>query len=581
MASLTHPDPPAPPASSTRLGPRAAGPLLAALVVFAGAAPGLLAMPVLDRDEARFIQSTAQMLESGDIVDPRFQDASRDKKPVGTNWVQAAAVRLTSSAQARAVWAYRLPSLLAGMAAAAAAAWGAQAFFRPWRAAAAGVALGGGALLSSEAFVAKADALLCAGVTLSLAGFAHLYAAADRGEDGRAGDRAAVWLGLALALMVKGPVGPVVLGCAMLTLWAVDRKAPWARRMSWRWGLLFLLGVAGPWTAAVTVSGDGGFWVGSLGGDIAAKLAAVREGHRGWPGFYLALAPVLMFPATALLPAAAVYGWRHRRAPAVRFSLAWLAPMWLLFELAPTRLPHYTLPLYGAVALLMAGALGHAAGRWSRWSGAALSGAAALVLATAALAAALRFGDGGSALTAAGVTAALTLAAGVAGAVGVLAGRPGADLSGRLSWLCAAVGLGVAAHVAASAWLAPALDDLWPSRAAARLVARAGLDPRNGLTPGPVAVAGYAEPSLVFRLGSDTDLLDGEGAAEALEAGRPALVEARQAQAFLARLRRDGAVARRVGEVRGLDYSDGRPVVLDLWMLRGAQSGRSDAQPSG
>ncbi|MGC1303959.1 MAG: hypothetical protein WA840_16455, partial [Caulobacteraceae bacterium] len=124
----------APPASGN-WGPQVLGPLLAALVVLIAALPGLARMPTLDRDEARFAQSSAQMLESGDFIDPRFQDESRDKKPVGVNWLQAAAVKLVSSETARQIWPYRLPSLLGAMAAAAACAWAAQAFFRPWRAA--------------------------------------------------------------------------------------------------------------------------------------------------------------------------------------------------------------------------------------------------------------------------------------------------------------------------------------------------------------------------------------------------------------------------------------------------------------
>ncbi len=83
-----------------------------------------------------------------------------------------------------------------------------------------------------------------------------------------------------------------------------------------------------------------------------------------------------------------------------------------------------------------------------------------------------------------------------------------------------------------AACLRPALRAWRPPSEAARLIARAGLDPRNGVTPGQVAVAGYAEPSLVFLLGSDPELDIGAGAAQALEVGRPALVEQRQATAF-------------------------------------------------
>ncbi len=59
------------------------------------------------------------MLETGDIVDVRFQD----KTPVRINWLQAVSVRVASAVERREVWAYRLPFLLGAMAATAARTW--------------------------------------------------------------------------------------------------------------------------------------------------------------------------------------------------------------------------------------------------------------------------------------------------------------------------------------------------------------------------------------------------------------------------------------------------------------------------
>ena len=99
------------------------GPALAALVAFLAGLPGLLAVPPLDRDESRFAQATAQMLESGDFTVIRYQDEPRFKKPVGIHWLQAASVSVLSNPEDREIWAYRIPSLLGAMLAAAACAW--------------------------------------------------------------------------------------------------------------------------------------------------------------------------------------------------------------------------------------------------------------------------------------------------------------------------------------------------------------------------------------------------------------------------------------------------------------------------
>src|SRR5258707_1190586 len=74
--------------------------------------PGITAMPPLDRDEARFMQATRQMVESGDLLQIRFQDEARNKKPVGIYWLQSASVAVFSTPTSTEAWPYRLPSLL-------------------------------------------------------------------------------------------------------------------------------------------------------------------------------------------------------------------------------------------------------------------------------------------------------------------------------------------------------------------------------------------------------------------------------------------------------------------------------------
>jgi 4-amino-4-deoxy-L-arabinose transferase-like glycosyltransferase len=45
--------------------------------------PGLTSIPPTDRDEARFMQATKQMIETGDYINIHFQDEPRNKKPAG------------------------------------------------------------------------------------------------------------------------------------------------------------------------------------------------------------------------------------------------------------------------------------------------------------------------------------------------------------------------------------------------------------------------------------------------------------------------------------------------------------------
>jgi 4-amino-4-deoxy-L-arabinose transferase-like glycosyltransferase len=539
------------------------GPLLAALIAIVAGSFSLFTLPPLDRDESRFAQATAQMLEGGDLVMIQYQDQPRFKKPVGIHWLQAAAVSTLSSAGAREIWAYRLPSLLGAAIAAAALAWGVAGFYGPRAGLFAGAILAASGLLSTEASIAKTDAVLCGAVTLAMAAMARLYAAARGGPATGFWTRLAFWAGLAVGLLDKGPIAPAVVLMAGLALWAWDRDGAWLgrRRLNWGWGLLLVGLVFLPWAAAITVATDGAFWSTAVGGDLAPKLRGGQEGHGAPFGYYTVLAPFLIFPGSLLLPGAAVLAWKRRHEAGVRFALAWLIPTWLMFELLPTKLVHYTLPAYGALAWLMAAAVAGPdappIGRIARIVGAAFSGLAALLFAAIAIVGLKQYGDRSDAFAAI-LTAVLYLAAGGAGAVLLLRKR-------GFRALIAALALGVLAHGMLAGVLLPRLEPLWLSKRAADLVRQAALDPRTGLAQGPIEVAGYAEPSLVFALGTKTGLDDAGEAAEGVAQGRPAIVEKREDAAFQAALAARHATARSVGSVSGVDYSNGDAMTLTVY----------------
>ena len=534
------------------------GPAVAALIAFLAGLPGLMAMPPLDRDESRFAQATAQMLESHDFVVIQFQDAPRFKKPVGIHWLQAASVSTFSSPEARQIWAYRIPSLLGAMLAAAACVWGAAAFFNARTTLIAGALLGASFLLSTEAFIAKTDAMLAGVTTLAMAALARLYSARNGGP---AAGPAAIWLfwtGIALATLIKGPVGPMVALLAIVALILADRRAGWLGQMQWWWGLMIVLAVVGPWAGAVTVATDGGFWSQAVGSDLAPKLAGGQETHGAPFGYHTLLTPILAFPMTLLLPAAVIGAWRWRQEPGVRFAMAWLIPTWILFELLPTKLPHYTLPTYGALAWLAARALAEPMGVVSRWMGAGLCALAGLALAGGVVYLLSLYGDP-SDLWAATLTAGLLAGAGLVGAGLFIRKAPVAATAAALT-------LGVLGHGALAAGLAPRLEPLWLSARLEQAMGDNRLLPRQGVAEAPVAVAGFAEPSLVFALGTATELDGPDEAARAVVENRPAIVEDHEEAAFRAALKARGGRAEEVAKIEGLNYSKGDPMTLRVYV---------------
>ncbi|GAA0646045.1 ArnT family glycosyltransferase [Brevundimonas lenta] len=536
------------------------GPVLAALVALFAGLPVLMLLPPLDRDESRYAQATSQMLESGDYVDIRFQQDPRWKKPVGIYWMQAAAVAATSNVENRDIQPYRIPSILGAMLAAAACAWAGAAMFGQRAGFLGGAMLGATFLLSTEAGIAKTDAMLCASVTLSMAALARIYLSTRAGEIPRRPHKLLFWLGLGLSILIKGPIGLIVIAPAMLMLSVWDRDIKWMRRLGWGWGLPLVALIVGPWAIAITIATDGGFWREAIAGDLAPKLAGGHESHGAPPGYYLLGALVLFFPATLLLPAALSTGWHRRAEPAVRFLVCWLVPAWLIFELTPTKLAHYTLPAYGALALLAAAALTRPIGRVSRYMGAALTVVVGAALAVGTVYLLTEYGKS-TAQTWATITIVFAVLAALIGAFLMMH-------RAAVTALIASLTLGVIAHGA----LAGTLRQLRPLAVSPQLqkvLEEGDLHPRMG-RPGPVAIAGYHEPSFVFLTGKDTELTDAAGAAKALAEGRPAIVEEREAEAFRQAAANLGVTGRSVGVVQGYNYSQGDDVRLTVYAPPGA-----------
>ena len=91
------------------------------------------------------------------------------------------------------------------------------------------------------------------------------------------------------------------------------------------------------------------------------------------------------------------------------------------------------------------------------------------------------------------------------------------------------------------------------------------LNPRQGLVAGPVAVAGYRAPSLVFLLGAETELGSPEDAARAVAEGRPAVVEQAAVDAFLRALAAHDLKAVPAATIKGYDYVRGDPISLTIY----------------
>jgi 4-amino-4-deoxy-L-arabinose transferase-like glycosyltransferase len=524
--------------------------------------PGFASLQPMDRDEPRYAQASKQMLESGDFVDIRFQDEARHKKPVGIYWLQAASVAAGEALGVReartTIALYRIPSLLGALAMVLLTYWAALAFGSRREAFLAAAFMAASVILMMEARLAKTDAVLGACAVAAMGALARAYFV--RGVPRLPHATVLVfWLAVAAGVLVKGPLVPMFAALAVLALYVRERSVRWFAALRPALGATIVLALALPWFVAIAVKSGGAFFAESVGHDMLGKVGTAQTYHWQPPGFYLLAFFATFWPAAALAALAVPFAWKHRGDDRIAFALAWIIPSWLVFEVVPTKLPHYVMPLYPAIAIVTVLALsrGFVAPR-------GLSEKATALLIP---------------FIPAGIAVALAFAA--------------KTLDGRLPWAGLAVML-LAAGIAIAAWWRFVRDE--PGAAALLAVAASPilavgafsftqpvmqslrLSPRLAETaraldcanPG-VGTLGYREPSLVFLVGTDLRMFEGpRSAAEFLKGGdcRMVFVERRFDDRFRQEVELAGIRPALRARVAGFNFNGGRRLDIGAYAVR-------------
>jgi 4-amino-4-deoxy-L-arabinose transferase-like glycosyltransferase len=529
--------------------------------------PGFFNIPPVDRDEARFAQATKQMVETGDFVDIRFQDEVRYKKPVGIYWLQAAAVETASwlglpNAQVR-IWLYRVPSLLGAIGAVLLTYWAALPFVTRRGAIIAALMICSSILLGVEARLAKTDAMLLLASTAAMGALARIYLAWQRGDDTpRPGwsNPAIFWTAIAAGILLKGPLILMLVGLCIGSLLILDRSGGWLWRLRPLWGMMWMLALVLPWFVAIVLRSGEGFFADSLGGDLLSKVASPQESHGAPPGYYFVIFWLTFWPGAVLAGLAVAPAWKARREPAAQFLLAFIIPSWIVFELVITKLPHYVLPLYPAIAILITGVLEQRMLTRKAWL---MPGLSWWFFAPVLL----------GVLVIVGSIMLIRKPEFVAWPFAALAA-----IFGLIAWwmydenraersLLNAFAASFFIAVAVYGIVLPALTPLFPSVELAR--ALRGVECQQPRA----AAAGYHEPSLVFMAGTSTLLTDATGAADFLAQGscRFALIESRHERQFAQRAERTGLRYAVVTRFEGYNYSQGRAIAMTIFRSEGTQ----------
>lgn len=527
--------------------------------------PGIASVPPLDRDESRFTQATKQMIETGDFIEIRFQDEARNKKPIGIYWMQAVTAGWLTGEPHNDIWAYRIPSVLAGIFAVLFVfGLGRKLFDEEVGLISAGI-LASSLLVIGESHIAKTDAVLFACVAAAQLLIAEFFLAARQGApQPKVRYSALMGLAIGIGILVKGPMILFFVGLTVIAVSMWERRWGWIMSMRpiFALGIIILINV--PWLVAIGLVTKGEYFTEAIGQDFLGKALSAQESHWGPPGYYLVSLLVGFWPGWLFLAPGIVYGIARSREGAVRFLLAWIIPAWIILELAPTKLPHYPLPIYPALALLC-GAAVMAGVRESRSfldNVPVKVGAVFWLMITIALTGGALFylpgayGEGDSVFL-------WFLAIPVLGAAGIavlfLLRGEGENAS------AAAIAAGAMFAAIAFAAVLPRLEQVMVSQRAADLITR------SGALPQAVAIVGFHEPSIVFQVGTKITLAQSAVDAADFLTKTPnsvAMVESRMDGEFHQRLTQQNFVAEPIGNVKGLNYSNGRQVSLTLYRLR-------------
>jgi len=338
---------------------------------------GTWSLPLIDRDEPRFAEASREMIERGDYIVPRFNNQLRLDKPPLAYWAQVASYRIFGQND----FAARFPSAVAAaLVAMSILAWGSR--------------IGGNHVgwwaaiiftLSLQTFIhakaAVADMWLVLFVTLAhWAGYELLFENSERqtsnAQRSTSNSEYRPWwflfyLALAGGFLAKGPIAwTPLLTLAAMKLFVGDVEL--AKRFKFARGILLMLAIVALWGVPALIQTHGEFFRIGIGRHVVGRSFGAMEGHGANSlGIYLLLLPFYFvtifasfFPWSIKLPSLANKLWRERDKSRLRsdsygvrvdiYLLTAAGIIFVIFSLIKTKLPHYTLPAFPLLSLLLA-----------------------------------------------------------------------------------------------------------------------------------------------------------------------------------------------------------------------------------
>lgn len=311
-----------------------------------------------DRDEPRFSRATVEMIESGHYLVPTFNGRLRPDKPILIYWLMSVPIRVfgTNAFACRFFAAIGtgltcLFTFLIGI-----RLMDARAAF--WSVA----VLASSLLCLVVGTAATADAVLLPWMTAVMAIFVWAW------YKGRFGFWDVLGMGMAfgLALLAKGPVGllPVAVIATILILLR-RQQSGLARRFVVPLAVSVLIGsiLFLAWGIPANLATGGEFLRLGIGHHVLGRSARPLEGHGGKFLLFLPYYPLVILGAFFPWSLHLFGGFSHALsgrlggATGRAILIGWVVPIVLIMTFVATKLPHYVLFTWPALALMVGGTL--------------------------------------------------------------------------------------------------------------------------------------------------------------------------------------------------------------------------------
>lgn len=327
--------------------------LLAIFITFDNLAQRKLANP----DEGRYSEISREMAASGDFVTPRLNGLKYFEKPPLQYWATAIAFKLFGESE----FVARLYTALCGLGCILIVAYTGTRLFDEETGMLAGLVMLSAPYFAAMSEIVTLDMGLTFWLTLAIGSLMISQRAATPLSSRRwlwVG-----WAGMAGAVLSKGLIGIVFPAAAVFIYCVLQRNFRLLGRLEWLVGASFFLAITVPWFLLVSVRNPEFPQFFFIHEHVERFLSTVHRREQPWWFFFPILFAGFLPWLIALIPAC-VQGWRsppllcRQSGPPGTFAphkfvLIYSVFILLFFSKSGSKLPHYILPMFPFLALVI------------------------------------------------------------------------------------------------------------------------------------------------------------------------------------------------------------------------------------